>query len=449
MIFIIGGIFVLYFYHLIVTSLIFLAAGLYSFISLFQYIDRISRDLKRFMSSIKYSDFNQTNLFKNFGSMYTELYKSISDTYNELSSNRILVEENLHYLNTLIQQIPSGIISFKENGDVELINSAAKNILGVESLANINSIKENKDYFKSLFQYTLIGKEVIIKFQQGNKSKNISVFKSNFKLRNNLYTLITLKDMENELEKERLENELHIAQNVQTSLLPKAIPTYNNYDISVLFKPAKKVGGDFYDFFDLGKNKLGIIIGDVSGKGLGAAIYTTLLKGIFQTLAFECASTIELLTKANSLIYQMLDKKSFITAIYAILDTEANTLVFSRAGHEPLLVYENEKSAFCSYKQKGLGIGLEKGKVLKDNLEEKIVIINEKDIILFYTDGLTDLKNYSGIDNSLDKFKNIIAVNNANSLTDLTGKLENEINIYIEKFDQYDDVTTILIRRKF
>ncbi len=400
------------------------------------------------MSSIKYSDFNQTYLFKNFGSMYTELYKSISDTYNELSSNRIMAEENLQYLNTLIQQIPPGIISYKENGDVELINEAAKNILGMESLANINSIKGSKDYFKSLFQNTLIGKEEIIKFRLGNKTKNISVFKSNFKLRNNLYTLITLKDMENELEKERLENELYIAQNVQTSLLPKEIPSNINYDISVLFKPAKKVGGDFYDFFDLGNNKLGIIIGDVSGKGLGAAIYTTLLKGIFQTLAFEYTSTVELLTKANSLLYQMLDKKSFITAIYAILDSAKNTLVFSRAGHEPLLVYEYEKSDFCSYKQKGLGIGLEKGQVLQDNLEEKTVIIKKNDIILLYTDGLSDLKNYSGIDNSLEIFKNIIAVNNTNSSTDIKDKLENEINNYTENFDQYDDVTAILIKRK-
>ena len=431
-----------------VTSLLFFAAGLYSFISLFKYIDKISRDLKRFMSSIKYSDFNQTYLFKNFGSMYTDLYKSISDTYNELSSNRIMAEENLQYLNTLIQQIPSGIVSFKENGAVELINEAAKNILGVESLTNVNSIKGNKDYFKSLFDNTEIGKEEIIKFGPGNKGKNISVFKSNFKLRNNLYTLITLKDMENELEKERLENELHIAQNVQTSLLPKAIPLFNNYDISVLFKPAKKVGGDFYDFFDLGSNKLGIIIGDVSGKGLGAAIYTTLLKGIFQTLAFEYSSTVELLTKANSLLYQMLDKKSFITAIYAVLDTSTNKLVFSRAGHEPLIVYEIEESDFRIYKQKGLGLGLEKGEVLKSNLEEQIVQIKTNDTLLFYTDGLADLKNYSGADDSLENFKNIIASNHSISTTEMKMKLENEIDIYTKNYDQYDDITVILIKRK-
>ena len=431
-----------------VTSLLFFAAGLYSLISLFKYIDRISRDLKRFMSSLKYSDFNQTYLFKNFGSMYTELYKSIANTYNELSSNRIMAEENLQYLNTLIQQIPSGIISFKENGAVELINEAAKNILGVESLTNINSLKVNKEYIKSLLDNSEIGEEKIIKYGLGNKGKNISVFKSNFKLRNNLYTLITLKDMENELEKERLENELHIAQNVQTSLLPKEIPSFNNYDISVLFKPAKRVGGDFYDFFDLGNNKLGIIIGDVSGKGLGAAIYTTLLKGIFQTLAFEYSSTVELLIKANSLLYQMLDKKSFITAIYAVLDTSTNKLVFSRAGHEPLIVYEMKESGFRTYKQKGLGLGLEKGEVLKSNLIEQMVQINTNDIILFYTDGLVDLKNYSGEEDSLENIKRIISANHAHNTKEILLILENEINNYTQNFEQYDDITALLIKKK-
>ena len=378
--------------------------------------------------------------------MYDELYKSIRETYNELSSNRIMAEENLQYLKTLIEQIPSGIISYKEEGQVELINDAAKNILGVMSLTNINSIKD-KSHFKKIFDAD-IGKEETLKFFSVSKEKNISVFKSVFKLRNNLYTLITLKDLEDELEKERLENELHIAQNVQTSLLPKKIPSYNNYEISVRFKPAKKVGGDFYDFFELGNNKLGIIIGDVSGKGLGAAIYTTLLKGIFQTLAFECSSTVELFTKANSLLYQMLDRKSFITAIYAILDTEANTLVFSRAGHEPLAVYENKESDFKVHNPKGLGLSLEMGRILTKNLEEKTVHISENDILLFYTDGLVDLKNNYSVKSSLDEFKKIITDNHLESSLSIVNKFENEIDHYSKDYDQYDDITLILIKRK-
>ena len=379
--------------------------------------------------------------------MYSDLYSSISKTYNDLSSNRIMAEENLQYLKTLIEQIPSGIISYKDDGQVELINDAAKKILGIEGLANVYSNKEDKNYFKIIFDAG-IGKEEIVKFYSGHKEKNISVYKSAFRLRNNLYTLVTLKDLKDELEKERLENELHIAQNVQASLLPKEIPSYSNYEISVLFKPAKKVGGDFYDFFDLGNNKLGIIIGDVSGKGLGAAIYTTLLKGIFQTLSYECSSTAELFIKANSLLYQMLDRKSFITAIYAILDTDSNTMIFSRAGHEPLTVYDYQESIFKIYNPKGLGLSLEKGGILANNLEEKKINIMKNDILLFYTDGLVDLTNNYFIKDSIDEFKNIIAGNHSGNTQNIVEKLENEISNYNQNFEQYDDVTLILIKRK-
>ncbi len=126
-------------------------------------------------------------------------------------------------------------------------------------------------------------------------------------------------------------------------------------------------------------------MGDVSGKGLGAAIYTTLIKGIFQTLAYECTCTAELFVKANSLIFTMLDNKSFITAIYAILNTVNNTLTFARAGHEPLIVYESVGVVFRYYKSQGPNLrrGLDKVKKLHDNLEECIVNIKVKHIFLF------------------------------------------------------------------
>ncbi len=387
-------------------------------------------------------------MLKNFGSIYSDLYKSIGETYNELSANKIRSEENLQYLKTLIEQVPSGIISYKENGEVELINKSAKQLLNIESLSNIYSVKEEKQNVKLLLDNMEIGREKRINFKNGFKIKKISVFANYFKLRNQLYTLITLQDIENELEKEKLENELNIAQNIQSSLLPKSVPVYDNYEIFTLFEPAKRVGGDFYDFFELGGNKLGVIISDVSGKGLGAAIYTVLLKGIFQTLAYECKTTVELLTKANSFLYKMLDKKSFITAIYAVLDLEKNTIVFSRAGHEPVLVYENENKLFKSFKDKGLGLGLDKGNILNKNLDEHVIQIKPGDLVLFYTDGLVDLKVKSGIYDSVDIIKNIIISNRDKGTDKLVEELKNEITNYSQNHEQFDDITVLMIKRK-
>ena len=434
-------------YRLWVYPLIFLSAAVYQSYSLFKFIDKINRDLKRFLTSIKYSDFTQTYLQKNFGNSYKDLYNSIAATYGNLSSDRLRAEENLQYLKTLIEQVPSGIISYKENGQIELINQAAKRLLNIGDKGNINMIKEEKDYLKYLLDDLEIGYEKTAKFYIGAKEKNISVFASKFKLRNILYTLVTFKDLEDELEKKRLENELNIAQEIQASLLPQKLPEFKNYEISTMFKPAKRVGGDFYDFFQLDENKYGIIIGDVSGKGLGAAIYTTLIKGIFQTLAYECSSTAELFVKANSLIYSMLDRKSFITAIYAVLDTVNNTLTFARAGHEPLIVYESEGEQFIYYKSRGIGLGLEKGKKLRDNLEERIINIKEKDILLFYTDGLVDLDYSSADDEAINNFKAIVSANYETGTDAILKKFAEYISKSNEKSEQFDDITIIAIQR--
>ena len=445
---ILTGIYLLYKYNLILVSLIFLFLSVYYTISLFKYIDRINHDLKRFLTSLKYSDFTQNFLSKNFGHSIGDLYKSISSTYNEILKYRIRAEANLQYLKTLIELVPAGIISYKDVGEVELINGAAKKLLNIKSLNNIHT--EKKNIVKYVLDKIETGKEKTARLIVDNKEKNISVFASKFKLGNQLYTLIALKDLENELEKERLENELNIAQNIQSSLLPQKIPGHKNYEISVLFKPAKRVGGDFYDFFEFSDNQLGVIIGDVSGKGLGAAIYTTLIKGIFQTLASEYFSPSEVLAKANSLIYHMLDKKSFITAIYGILDTQENILRFSRAGHEPLLIYKSSKNDFQAYKQSGIGLGLDKGAILAAQLNEQSVPLEIKDTVLFYTDGLVDLKNYSGTnDDSLEDFKKVIKTNNSEGPEYITGNFKNEIDNYTEKHGQFDDITTIVIQRKF
>ena len=428
-------------------SIVFFIISGHQIYLLFKFIDKINRDLKRFLTSIKYSDFTQTYLQKNFGNSYKDLYSSIIEAYGNLSSDRLRAEENLHYLKTLIEQVPSGIISYKENGQIELINLAAKRLLNVGDTGNINVLREEKDYLKYLLDDLEIGHEKIARFNIGAKEKNISVFASKFKLRNNLYTLLTLKDLEDELEKKRLENELNIAQKIQVSLLPQNLPEFKNYEIAAMFRPAKQVGGDFYDFFRLDENRCGIIIGDVSGKGLGAAIYTTLIKGIFQTLSFECSSAAELIVKANSLIYSMLDKKSFITAIYAVLDTSKNTLVFARAGHEPIIVYESRGEQFKYYKSQGLGLGLDRGKKLKENLEESVVNIEVKDIILFYTDGLVDMKLTSSEDDAMNNFKAIVSANYDKGADTIIQEIKNYISKLTERIEQYDDITIIAIKR--
>ena len=144
----------------------------------------------------------------------------------------------------------------------------------------------------------------------------------------------------------------------------------------------------------------------------------------------------------------MLDRKSFITAIYGVLDISKNTLTFSRAGHEPLLLYENSLKEFKVFSQSGLGLGLDKGEALSNNLKEHEIYLNEEDTIMLYTDGLVDLYKYSVQKNNGNYFKEIVSGNYSKGTSQIMKELENIITDYTSSYEQFDDITIIMIKRK-
>src|SRR5690606_4425591 len=136
-------------------------------------------------------------------------------------------------------------------------------------------------------------------------------------------------------ERQRLQRELEIARDVQMSFLPKSTPDFSGLDIASQCIPAHEVGGDYYDFVKLDKNRLGIIIGDVSGKGTEAAFYMTLTKGFLKALSRSSDSPAAVLSNMNELFYENVERGTFISMIYGIFDIEKNALKLARAGHNP------------------------------------------------------------------------------------------------------------------
>ncbi len=143
-------------------------------------------------------------------------------------------------------------------------------------------------------------------------------------------------------EKKRLEEELRIARVIQMSLLPQRPDRdARACRCRALCVPAREVGGDYYDFFPLGDDRLGVLIADVSGKGTSAALYMAELKGLMLSLSRTCPSPRQLMLTANQIISDHLDSRSFITMTYAVIDLAARTMVYARAGHTPL-IYRRE-----------------------------------------------------------------------------------------------------------
>lgn len=249
-------------------------------------------------------------------------------------------------------------------------------------------------------------------------------------------------------ERERLKKELEIAAKVQLSLLPKEQPQITGYDVASLSIPAKEAGGDYYDFVKLSNNKIGIAVGDVSGKGVGAAIYMTLTKGILQAHAEENVSPRIVLGKVNRLLYKTIEKNSFVSMFYAVLDTQNHSLLYSRAGHNPGIFCSFEKADSKMLMSKGIALGLEEGKVFQETLLEDTIELKQGDVVVLYTDGFTEAMNEKleqfGERNLIDLVEN----NRDKSCSELLNLILKEVHKFTKGFPQHDDMTIVILKRK-
>ncbi len=192
------------------------------------------------------------------------------------------------------------------------------------------------------------------------------------------------------IERERLMREMMLAQEMQKKLLPQSVPAVREVEIDAISTPAFEVGGDYYDFVRLDHDRIGIVVGDVSGKGVSAAFYMSEVKGIFLALAETYPSPRDFLVKANQALATSIDKHSFVSLIYAILDVRTGRLILARAGHCPMLLISRNGVKYI--RPDGLGLGLTGGQLFSDVTQEYAIDLTEGDVCVLYTDGLTEAR---------------------------------------------------------
>ena len=259
------------------------------------------------------------------------------------------------------------------------------------------------------------------------------------------YDSITPKFVENITERQRLKKELDVARHVQMSFLPKENPTLKGIDIASICIPAFEVGGDYYDFIHLGKNKLGIIIGDVSGKGTQAAFYMTLTKGFLKAIAKHTDSPADVLTKMNELFYENVERGRFISMIYSVIDLETKLIRIARAGHNPV-IYHNASGNVSLISPNGLALGLEKGDLFSRVITESEEKIESGKTFIFYTDGFTEAVNKKGEEYGLDRMIEIAKSWNYSSASHIQDKMMADVNKFIGKAQQHDDMTMVIVK---
>jgi membrane protease YdiL (CAAX protease family) len=247
-------------------------------------------------------------------------------------------------------------------------------------------------------------------------------------------------------ERERMQKELEIARNVQMGLLPKSNPVLRGFDISGTCLPAKEVGGDYFDFVTLSPTKLGIAIGDVSGKGVPAAIYMTLTKGILQSHADETISPRLVLNKVNKLLYRNIEKNSFVSMFYAVLDTEQKKITFARAGHNPGIMINQKDGRNQELNTDGIALGLEEGAVFNRTLKEQTVMLAAGDTLVFYTDGFTEAMNQQKEEFGEERFIKLIAENRHLGAQKLIEWMFSNTRNFVKDMPQHDDMTIVVVK---
>ena len=246
------------------------------------------------------------------------------------------------------------------------------------------------------------------------------------------------------IERERLQQEMMVAQAMQRKLLPQELPKSANFDIDAVSTMAQEVGGDYYDFAFLDEERLGIIIGDVSGKGVPAAFYMAEVKGIFQSLSKLCRAPKEFVVKANSALFGTIDKRSFISILYAILNIKTGQLIMARAGHCPMLHVTGHKTDYI--RPTGLGLGLTAGPLFENATQEQLLHLKSGDICIFYSDGVTESRGSKEEELGYERLREIVGRVGHGSAREIKEEILKSVREYAGSSNVEDDMTLIVLK---
>ncbi len=246
-------------------------------------------------------------------------------------------------------------------------------------------------------------------------------------------------------ERQRLSRELEIARDVQMSFLPKQNPQVHGLDIASHCAPALEVGGDYYDFIDLGEGRLGIAIGDVSGKGTQAAFYMTLTKGFLQALAAQHDSPADVLVEMNRLFYRNVERGHFISMIYAVFDVREQSLQIARAGHSPVM-RRSADTTVDLIQSRGIALGFEAGETFEATIEDVRVPLRSGDVFVLYTDGYPEAMTRSREEYGEARLASALQKFSGTTAEDLLSYLYRDTRRFTGRAEQHDDMTMVVVR---
>lgn len=249
-------------------------------------------------------------------------------------------------------------------------------------------------------------------------------------------------------ETHRMKKELNYAREIQLSMLPDSNVKFGDLEISAVSIPATEVGGDYFDYFKISDKKIGVFICDVSGHGVASALLLSGLRSCMHLILEDTTNPKEVFDKLNRMIRKTQNRKMFVTAIFAVIDTEKNLCTLYNAGHLPPYKISGESSELFKIKRHGITLGAMEE--IEPETDDNIVVFdfNKKDRLVFYTDGITEALTSRKKEYGFEKLETFLNSNIEKTPSELVNNLVSDIQAFTKGSVQKDDLTILTIGRK-
>jgi sigma-B regulation protein RsbU (phosphoserine phosphatase) len=249
------------------------------------------------------------------------------------------------------------------------------------------------------------------------------------------------RQYEEVLGKRKLEEEISIAKRIQQSFLPRRKPQLSGFDISGVNLPSEQVGGDYYDFIPIIENQMGIAIADVSGKGIPAALIMASYRASLIAEIRNNYAIRSIMFKVNNLLYESTEPENYVTALYGVLDTKNHIFTFSNAGHNPPIL-RHANGEMEELTQGGVALGVFEN----SKYEERPLGLTEGDIMVFYTDGVTEAENRQEEEFGIERLKQVIENSCQLSARTIRDGIHGAVRDFTDGLPQSDDITLIVVK---
>lgn len=249
-------------------------------------------------------------------------------------------------------------------------------------------------------------------------------------------------------EKKEIEGELKNASEVQRVLLPQHDPEVAGFRINGTNLPARIISGDYYDYIPLSEGKLGIVIADVSGKGVSAGLIMAMCRSILRTVVSHHFLPSRAMSSVNRFLFPDVREDMFISMIYGILDPEEGSFTMARAGHEPALIYRRATGQIEKIKPKGLALGIDPGEVFERITEDVKIYLNSGDCILLYTDGVKEAHNTFEEEFGLERLSQVYQGVAQLGAEAIVQQVQQEMRDFTGGGAKMDDVTIVAIEKR-